>query len=550
MTLTIAIEGTGVLSTAESTTNWGVSGSGGASISLNTETFIQGANSVASKIASGKFAWIYYDYGSAVGALDFTDSSGANFGEYVYIWYNTTTPGFIDTWLNSGMSIRLGTDANNYREWVIHSSDDLNGYTGGWQCAVIDPNSAGSSDTGSYTISTVNWLGVFYSGTGTSVAQNVFVDTIAVGKGLRITDTDVTGWQEVADYCNASPVTRKWGMMQERLGIYYFFGTIFLGDSTQTAITTMSDSNRVFRFGDFEYFTAATTKASSLSDGFNGFILNDDTVYKTDWVETGSLFIGSLLANTTFDIYGGNIATSITTLIGVTFTGIDGGFIWGNDNDHSATNCIWNNCTQINLVGAPVIRGCTFQNHAEENGALLWNDNIDIADSFFTDNNGGTNSAGIEHALSTITATYDNLQFSGNDWDAYLSHATISLTVSLVNLANASTEYSPNAGDITYSNDKTITFTVVTKANGTPISGARVGLYLALDNSEVINDITNGSGVVTTTRNYGSDENMYWRVREVDFAGDDYKHESGNITFGENGINRDVEMTVNQNINI
>ena len=552
MALTIAIEGTGILSDAENTTNWGVSGSGGVSLSSNAETFLQGSASNSAKIGSAKNGWIYYDYGTAVGSLDFTNSSGANFGEYIYVWYNTTTVGFIGTYANGGLSIRAGTNASNYREWVLHSSDDLNGYTGGWRCAVIDPNSAGLRDQGTYTISTVNFIGAFYVGTGNSVANNFFVDTIAVGKGLRVTGTDVTGWQEVADYCIASPATRVWGMMQERLGIYYFFGTIFLGDTTQTAVTSMTDSNRVFRFGDFEYFTASTTKASSLSNGFNGFVLEDDTVFKTDWVESGTLFIGSELANTTFDVYGGNIATSVTTLTNVTFLGIDGGFTWGNDADHSATNCIWDNCIQVDVVGAPVLRGCTFQNYSGENAALLWNDNIDISDSFFTNNNGGTNSAGIEHSLATTTATYDNLQFTGNDWDVYLSHATASITISITNTpANSpSTKREGGTGTITYSNDKTITFTVYIKGTTTPIQNARVGLYLTSDGTEILNTLTNASGIATTTRNYSTDETMYWRIREVDFTGSDYIHESGNITFGSNGIDRDVELTVNDNINI
>ena len=58
MALTISIEGTGVLSNAESLTGWGVSGTG-SSAGLNTETYLQGSNSVSSKVSGSKYSWIY-----------------------------------------------------------------------------------------------------------------------------------------------------------------------------------------------------------------------------------------------------------------------------------------------------------------------------------------------------------------------------------------------------------------------------------------------------------------------------------------------------------
>jgi hypothetical protein len=471
MALTITIEGTGVINNAEDTTNWGVLGAGGVSISTNAETKIQGSFSVASKIAAGKYGWIYYNYGAAVGSLDFT---GANAGEHVYIWFNTTTPGFIDSYANYGLCVRMGTDTSNYRSWIITSSDARgNGYIGGWACAVIDPTKTGSgTDTGTYSASTVNLIGIFYYGNGSSVAQNVFVDTIAVGKGLRIIDTDATGWQEVSDYCNATPTTRVWGMFQEKLGIYFVYGTMYIGDAGQIAVTSMIDGGRVFRFGDWEYATAAGTYANAIGNGFNGIVVEDASGHATTYEETGSFFLGSEDTDTTFNLYGGNEATSITTMDGITWQRILGGFTWGNDADHSATNCVWSNCVEVDLVGAVVVRGCSFKNYAGESASLLWRTTLDVRSCSFIDNNGGANSAAIRHTDGSTTTYYD-LIFSNNDWDVYLNHASDNLTINKDGTSNPTTYRSSGTGSVTFIGTKTLAITVVDESND-PIQYAQV----------------------------------------------------------------------------
>jgi sugar lactone lactonase YvrE len=91
-----------------------------------------------------------------------------------------------------------------------------------------------------------------------------------VGKGLRITGTDVNGWQEVSDYCN-DYASRAWGMFQERGGIYYVYGNMYIGDSAQTEVTSFIDDSRVIRFGDFEFLKPivqydTSTQVTNLSD--------------------------------------------------------------------------------------------------------------------------------------------------------------------------------------------------------------------------------------------------------------------------------------------
>ena len=132
MALTIAIEGTGVLTNAESLTNWGEVG-GGSSPVLETNVVLQGTNAVSCKISGTKSSWLYFDEYTEGGsvALDFS-SSGAQFGELIYIWFNCTTIGSLATFANAGFAIQIGTDSSNYRRWIIGGSDYFcNDYTGG-----------------------------------------------------------------------------------------------------------------------------------------------------------------------------------------------------------------------------------------------------------------------------------------------------------------------------------------------------------------------------------------------------------------------------------
>ena len=61
MALTIAIEGRGVITNAESTTDWGVSGSGGISATQESDIVLQGSYAVSCKASGAKNAWLYFD---------------------------------------------------------------------------------------------------------------------------------------------------------------------------------------------------------------------------------------------------------------------------------------------------------------------------------------------------------------------------------------------------------------------------------------------------------------------------------------------------------
>lgn len=373
MALTITIEGRGVITDAESTTDWGVSGSGGISATQETDLVLQGTYAVSCKSSGNKYAWLYFDESASGTALN-VSSGGAEEGELIYIWFNCTTIGALDTLANEGFSIRLGSGTTNYSYWSLggYSGGNQfgNNYTGGWMCAVIDPTTppTGTNGTG-LSLSNVSHIGIHINTLGSSKSENLIIDTIACGKGLRITGTDATGWQEVSDYCNAF-ASRAWGMFQEKQGIYFVYGNMFVGDSAQTAVTSLTDEGRVFRFGDFEYYDGSNW-VSAIRDDFNGITIEDAASYTTtledgvvvgtDGGRSGSTFIGSEDSDTIFDLYGGSSAASVTKLYGSTLSQIRGGITFGNDADFHCYSVSFSGCGTVDPVGAPKLRNCIFQ---------------------------------------------------------------------------------------------------------------------------------------------------------------------------------------------
>lgn len=428
MALTIDIEGYGVLANADSLLNdTGGNGTGdwkelgGGTISLNPDVPLYGSSSIGSKYAS-KSGWTYYDRGTG---MDFTPSTGTYDGQFIYMWILIQSKSAFDTLANKGFTIRVGSGTTDYREYKIAGTNDANGWNGKWKCFVIDPTKAGSvADTGTFDISSIQMFGVWIDTVVSVRADSIFLSQIAIGSGLRITGTSTTGWKDVVDYCT-DLTNRAWGMFEEREGIYYCKGKIYIGDTGQTADTSFTDSGRTIQFETSEYYNISNVWASTVPIDAFGIVIEDNATYKTTFSDgvivgtdngrSGSSFIGNINENISLDLYGGNNALSVTTLYGTSLKAIYGTINSGNDSDHKFLGTSFADCSQFNPVGAPVIRNCTFAETADVDAALLWNENIDIQYSSFIAN---TTGAAIEMPSSAGTPyTFSNLSFSGNTFD-------------------------------------------------------------------------------------------------------------------------------------
>jgi len=423
MAATVVFNGTNI-TTAENTTGWSSMGDGGLGAPVQeTDIVLQGDYAVSMK-ASNKDGALYYDNGTG---LDFTTTYA---GQHIFIWMNCTTLGAIDTVANGGLRIWLGTDTNNYAEWYILGNDTLDRYNGGWIRLVIDPTSTPTATTGTFNTASVQLFGIYINTTGAAKAENLIIDRIDVGWGLRIYGTDTDGWQDVAD-ADMNTKANKYGILQDVQGIFYCYGRLEVGDNIGTNGTTFTDSSRTIKWISQEYWNG-TSWSLSISNSFQRLDIVGNATNATTFQDgvkvgsgdaasgrNGSTFIGSDLHVTTVDLYDGSHANNLVQLYGTTLR-LMGGISWGNDSNHEFIGAIVDQCGQFDPVGAVLIRNCTFSSTTDNNSdgsALLWNPNIDIKNCSFIANTDVTNDP---HAIQHDTTgefNYYNLQFTGNDFD-------------------------------------------------------------------------------------------------------------------------------------
>jgi hypothetical protein len=178
----------------------------------------------------------------------------------------------------------------------------------------------------------------------------------------------------------------------------------------------------------------------------------------TDAGRSGSTIIGNDGHDVSLDFYGGNNASSITKLYGSIFRDIHGAINFGNDADFDMFSVSWEGCSQVDPVGAVSIRNCLFisTSAGSDGAALLWNGNMDISDCRFIAN---ANTEGNAHAIEHPDYgeyNYQNLLFSGNDYDVYFTDTSGSLQISDVGTSNAST-YETTSGSVFIISEKSYT---------------------------------------------------------------------------------------------
>lgn len=528
MALTIAIEGKGVIANCDALTNdTGGTGTGdwteqgGGTMSLTTDVYLYGTSSIAGKYAS-KSGFQQFDIGAG-NELDF-DTAGTEEGQLIYMWVNLSTFGVLDTLANTGLAIRVSSSSpgtTNYKDFTIAGSDGSNGWTGGWKLFVIDPTKTASRSSGTCDVGAIRTIGIWIDTVSSVRAESIFIDQIAVGTGLRITGTSTTGWKDVVDYCTDYS-NRAWGMFQEREGIYYAFGKMHVGDTTQSANVSFKDSDRVIKFGTSQYYESAAWKTTFPTTGA-GIVIEDHASYTTvfedgvlvgtDNGRSGSTIIGNSDQNVSLDLYGGNNAASTTKLYNTALKSLAGSLVMGNDSDHLYFGGAISKCKQFNPVGAPKIRNCVFSETTDTDAALLWNANIDVEDCSFIAN---TTGAAYEYPTQ---GTYDHkgLTFSGNTHDLLYSAAASSgvLTINATD-SNTSTYEITNPTGNSVSIVNSVSLKVYAKdIDNNALSGIQVGIYKSSDDSELMNEATVAvTGLAEQAFNYTADTPIYIRIRK------------------------------------
>jgi hypothetical protein len=442
MALTIAIEGKGVIANADAETDdtggtgtgdWAEDGAG--SMGLNTDVYLYGSSCMGSTYAR-KTGFTYFDIGAG-NELDF-DVSGTEEGQFIYIWLNILAAGTLETLANKGLAIRIGSSLTDYKDYLIAGSNDANGWAGGWKLFVLDPRLAYSDFGGSCDIGAIRYIGLWIDTAISVRADTIFIDQIAVGKGLRITGTSDEGWADAVAWCT-DYANRAWGMLQEREGIIFAYGGIWIGSDSQTSITDFKDHDKIIQFGSSEYRLGSAWVLTYPWEA-NKIVIEDASSYQTyfqdgfivgtDGGRGGCTYLGTPAMKCSMSLHPGNHTSSASRLYGTALKGMLGPITWGNDTGHRFYGGSVVGCGIFDPVGAIEIRNSVFvgardmfigYNPDGTGSALLWNANIDIEScQFIANTDDYVNPHAIEHPVAG-TFDYKGLLFSGNDFDIHFT---------------------------------------------------------------------------------------------------------------------------------
>lgn len=485
MALTIAYEGVGVVADAGGGTYpadgtagagaWANTG-GGTTAAYNPDSFVEGTESVGCKYAN-KDGAVYVTLAST---YSFATAGNAE-GQFVYIWLNISNNGQFDTIgaTPPGLSIILGTNITNFRRFTVAGDSNDNGWGSGWKCFVIDPTEAGESDQGTYSTSTINIVGVDINSDTAVRADSIFIDEITIAKGLRVTGSTTASdaWGEIKTWCIDTPGTRRFGFLDEREGIYYVKGKLFVGDGTATT-SFVDTTGKTIKFETCEYYNGTSWESSvpttfagiELDDGTGTTTFTDGVIVGTDNGRSGTTYIGNDNEAVSFDASPLTNAGSDVNLYGTVFKNFTGGIVGEADADHAYLGVTFQACDQFDPVGAPVIRNCTFAESVttSPDAALKWNSSIDIESCNFISN------ARAIQMLETTNQDYDALLFSGNTSDTHLNNGGTNIDISKSNGSNPTSQSNTGGGTITYVGSA-VTLTVTAQTgDGTVVEGVLV----------------------------------------------------------------------------
>ena len=502
---------------ADATTNWLTLGTWAAAPVANVDMKIQGTNALVGRVSAAEAFTL-----ASTTAVDLTTG-----GKHVFIWVkNVTWPG-TDTKANGGVRVCLSSDLtptlvgtapndgpSNGKTWFV-AGTDTDSITG-WVCYVVDPQSTANVTNGTPVMTGVQRVGMGSKilnvvGGGSFKPVNLLVDIVKYGTGLVITAGTSGAPVALVDIFTADSLNANaYGVLTKFSGVYYGAGKFNFGTAAQAAITYFQDTNQVLVFQDFP---VANTFYEILTAGAASFITTVQFGSFVSNIASGGCTIkGS--GNAVWTLTAGG-ANSVFNAYASLFSQMRRGTL---NSSAVLRSCTFDTCGEVTPAGA-TIDSCTFQNvstAAPVSGtwALIINATTDVTSKI-------TNSKFINcnKAIKINTAgtyTFDNLKFSGNTFD--IENASTGLvTINAINGANPATVTNTGAGaTTTINNAVTLKVTVSDAVTGAAIQNARVAVYKTgniLAGQELINALTDATGVVTTTFNYSVDQGIVVRIR-------------------------------------
>lgn len=532
MAVTITYDGFGVVANADSLTTDTAGGAwaelGGGTISLNPDVYLYGSASIGSKYAS-KSGFTYF---TATTALDFTTTTGTEFGQYIYFWVNIQSASAFQTLVNDGFHLVVGSDTSNYYKFPIAGSDDANGWAGGWKMFVCDVTLG--QTVGTPVDSAIDTFGVWIDTIVSVRADSIFLSQIACAKGLKVEGTsstmydDIIAWTE--DYAN-----RAAGMFQSRGQTYFSLGSLTLHSDTANTIVSASGNNVEYEKSEFHNGTIWTTTYPTTANLISTTDTGGNTVSMTDTnVGLSGNSVNKVKIDSTsgtlYDKIGGYVkwlstlvANATDSFSGVVFSLYDARTLGTED----YTNCTLDGSSKL-TVGAT----SSFSNNIINGTSGV--SSLSVATLEYAPSN-TFNSSGSNHAVELTTIGDGTMDWTclttgfdsgatgspvtptstGNE-DIYITATTGTVTISVSTGSTIPSIRSAGATVNVVAGQVTTLITVRDIDTQAVIVGARVfleGSGGALDGVTIFNTITDVNGQVSDTRSIAADQLVVGRVR-------------------------------------
>jgi len=373
---------------AEDATGWLAYGGGGAGISAGPDLSMQGTNCIDKQITAA-------DKGIA-----FNNGTGITLGtgNHVFVWHFTGTPGVTDLEANKGVSILIGTSANNWCQYHVGGIDQFGAGGRVAKCFPID-YTVRTSSLSSRPYRTVTGSPgvnpqVFGGGLVTTAAVkgiNLGIDAIRYGSGAYLTAGELISAGDGTDNpCTFAgfntqndDVTNRWGIFTLLGGTYELQGRFVIGqnNSKTPTLCRFEDSNVNIVIVDTWHAASDFTQiiidhASTVCNWTNISITSLGTI------NPGAVFVAS--NNPEFNIIGGVWTDFGTT----TFR-----------SNTTVTALTWRNCNQIVQNGS-TLTSCFVVGTSDAATALLSDNPSLITYTDFTSDGSG-------HAVQcNTTGTY------------------------------------------------------------------------------------------------------------------------------------------------
>lgn len=483
----IALTSNGVISDAESVTNWT-----GDTFSLEPDIKVEGSNSVSCAQTNNGNNDLYY-------AGSFSLS-----GTHIRLYWNCTYVGNFDPTNPVQVFLSDGTNTD-YVTYFASNSD----YGGGWADLIVD--------TALFT--TVNLASITQVGIRVVTASkprnqpaNVYLDNWRYFNGIEITSTTT----EAVDLNDAYVLDAAsvYGAIKLIDGVFFCPAEILLG-STGSANLNFVSSNETVIFPDRQVtsslYKLKTQEGTGNTDiDISGMVcktvggtgaeidisssLNSLSIKNSSFIDMGTVTLTPTVTTPTFD-------TNTLTNCGTTAISM------------GASGCSWVLSGQVTKTGSGSLVGCTFDRSTAAVAVSISSlTNLDDC-TFISDGTGHAVDLG---TISTSTSMDWNCQATGyagtngsTGNEILLVNVASGQTLTINSSGTTPTYYNTGSGTVNIVSGAVTVKVTVQNTAGTKIENARVYLTRASDSAVVLNGLTDANGeIADSAYTYSGDDNV------------------------------------------